>query len=151
MNWSLTKTYHLQDEWIYLSFFKDIFYTKFCYFVSYVLFSFFFTLTSIFFYFLSLSWDSWFSSLFSWYEFCCRFYVGIDEVLIFVIRSRCFWYLLKCIEVWLFGLHSFVGSVVSLPWQFGDRKIHSRKRNIPHNSMCYYSISYLWECSQSVL
>ena len=36
--------------------------------------------------------------LFNWYAFCCRFLVGIDKILMFVIRSGCFWYPLKCIE-----------------------------------------------------
>ena len=37
----------------------------------------------------------------------------------------------------------FIGSVVSLQWQFGDHRTHPWKRNMLHNSMCYYSISYL--------
>ena len=43
----------------------------------------------------------------------------------------------------LFGPYSFVGSVVFLPWQFGDRRTPPQKRNMPRNSMRYYSISYL--------
>ena len=31
--------------------------------------------------------------------FCSRYNVGIDEVLLFVIWSKCFWYFLKCIEI----------------------------------------------------
>ena len=43
-----------------------------------------------------------------------------------------------------------VASVVTLPWQFGDRRTHPRKRNMPSKSMHYYSISNWWGCSQSV-
>ena len=37
----------------------------------------------------------------------------------------------------LFGSHSFVGSVVFLPWQFGDRRTYTRMRSKSRN----YSIS----------
>ena len=40
--------------------------------------------------------NSMFFSYFGWYAFCHCFHVGIDEVLIFVIRYKCFGYLLKC-------------------------------------------------------
>ena len=46
------------------------------------------------------------------------------------------------VQLLLFGSYFFVGSVVFLPWQFGDRRTHPRKRNIPRNSIHYYSISY---------
>ena len=42
----------------------------------------------------------------------------------------------------LFGPYSFVSSVVSLPWQFGDRWTHPRKRNMPRNSMHNYFITF---------
>ena len=38
-----------------------------------------------------------FSSLFSLSGFCCRFYLDIDEVFIFVIQRKRFWYLVKYI------------------------------------------------------
>ena len=44
------------------------------------------------------------------------------------------------VQLLLFGPYSFVGSDVSLPWQFGDRRIHPRKKNMLHNSKRYYFI-----------
>ena len=43
----------------------------------------------------------------------------------------------------LFGSYSYLDSVVFLPWQFGDRRTHTRKRNMTRNPMCYCSNSYL--------
>ena len=60
--------------------------------------SFFFFFFFFFFNRKCLQWDSRFSSLFHWYALCCHFYVSPDKLLIFVIRSKYFWYLLKCIE-----------------------------------------------------
>ena len=34
---------------------------------------------------------------------------------------------------------------------FADQRTHPQKRNMPHNSMRYHSISKLWGCSLSVL
>ena len=123
----------------------------------------------------SLPWNSRFSSLFSWYAFCCRFKVYIDEILILVILRR-FSYkscsaanLRHIVNVYLslislllsrtsdskqlllFRPFSFVGSVVSLLWQFGDRRTHHWKKNMPQNSMRYYSISYSKRRSLCVL
>ena len=55
--------------------------------------------------------------------------------------------------VWgsLFGCHSFVGLVVFLPWQFGDRWTHPRMRSKLRNLMRYYTISCLLIRSPSVL
>ena len=36
----------------------------------------------------------------------------------------------------------FVDLVVCLPWRFGNRRTHPQKRNMPRNSMRYFSISY---------
>ena len=42
-----------------------------------------------------------FGSKFGWYTFCCCLHVGIGEVFIFVIQSKCFGYLLKSIGFFL--------------------------------------------------
>ena len=48
-------------------------------------------------------------------------------------------------SVWwsLFVWRFFVGLVVFLPWLFGDRRIHPRKRSMPRNWLHYFSISCL--------
>ena len=48
-------------------------------------------------------------------------------------------------SVWwsLFVWRFFVGLVVFLPWLFGDRRTHPRKRSMPRNWFHYFSISCL--------
>ena len=62
-------------------------------------------------------------------------------------------YMWLSLSVWwsLFWWHSFIGSIVFLPQQFSDRWTHPWMKSKPHNSLRYFSISYLYGPSLSVL
>ena len=101
--------------------------------------------------------DSKFSSMFCWYVFCCYVYVGVDKYSSFEVRVSVFscsasnLFLndityLSLISLllrrpshrvrWsLFGWRYFVGSIVFLPGQFGDRRTLPRKRSKLRNSL----------------
>ena len=57
-----------------------------------------------------------YASWFGWYAFCCCFFVGVDEVLVFVIGSKCLRYLLKSIKFVLQIYRIFIAYFSIVGW-----------------------------------